>query len=268
VEGRDFGIESRFADGKPDRLPALAVDLVRRGVGLILVGSTPGALAAKQATTAIPILMVTTGDPVESGIVASLARPGGNVTGLTALGQELHAKRLELIKEAVPGVTRVAVLANPGSPYLRSFRAEQDRVAHALDLQLRVHEAREPAQLESAFAAMVTSRAEALLVLTDVMLIDQRRRIVDLAAKSRLPAVYSEREFVNAGGLMFYGASLADMYHRAAVFADRILKGAKPADLPIEQPTRLELIVNLKPTRALGFVFPPSLIARADHIVQ
>jgi putative tryptophan/tyrosine transport system substrate-binding protein len=268
VEGRDFAIEARFAEGKPERLPELAVQLVRNRVDVILAGSTPGALAAKKATSTIPIVMVTTGDPVEGGLVASLAQPGGNITGVTALGEVLSMKRLQLLKEAVPGVTRVAVLANPVSPYTRSFLRARDSAAQELRVRFQLVEAHDATKLERAFAAMVGERAGALMVLTDVMFISNRRRIVELAAKARLPAVYPEREFVGVGGLMFYGASLVDMYSRAAVYADRILKGGKPAELPVEQPTKLELTINLKTAKALGLTIPPSMLARADELIQ
>lgn len=268
VEGQGFTIEGRFADGKAERLAELAADLVRRKVDLILVGSTPGAAAARKATATIPIVMVTTGDPVAGGLVASLARPGGNVTGVTALGQILNAKRLELIKETLPGVTRVAVLLNPASPYTDPFLRERESTGRALGMQLRVHEARSPGELETAFPAIVAERPGALMVLTDIMFITSRRRIVELVARTRLPAVYPEREFVDAGGLMFYGASLASMYRHAATHVDRIAKGAKPADLPVEQPTVLELAINLKAAKAIGLVVPPSVLARADHVVE
>jgi putative ABC transport system substrate-binding protein len=268
VEGRTFAIETRFADGKLDRLPDLAMQLVRERVDILLVGSNPGGLAARKATSTIPIVLVTTGDPVAGGLVASLARPGGNLTGVTALGQALNTKRLELLKEAVPGITRVAVLTNPASPYTRTFLRQRESAARALGLQLPVLEAQEAGKLEQAFATMAGERAEALMVLADIMFIAQRRRIVELAARSRMPAVYGEREFVDAGGLMFYGASLVDMYNRAAVYTDRILKGAQPAALPVEQPTRLELVINLKTARTLGLTLPPSVLARADRVVE
>lgn len=268
VEGRDFTIEARFGDGGLDRLPRLAADLVRQRVDVILTGSTPGTQAAKGATRTIPIVMVTTGDPVAGGLVASLARPGGNVTGVTALGQALNLKRLEFIKEALPGVFRVAVLTNPLSPYTAPFLKDRGRASRALGLELPVLEASDPANLEKAFAAVGRDRAGALMVLADIMFITQRRRIVDLASRSRIPAVYGEREFVEAGGLMFYGASLADMYRDAASYAVRILKGARPADLPVGQPTKLELVINLKTANALGLTLPPSVLARADHVVQ
>ena len=235
---------------------------------MILTGSDLGALAAKTATATIPIVMVTTGDPVGAGIVTSLARPGGNVTGVTAIGQMLNAKRLELIKEAVPGVTRVAVLTNPRSTYTPPFLREKESMVRRLGLQLPVLEAADPGSFEKAFAALATDRAGALLVQTDAMFITHRRRIVELAAKSRVPAVYGDREFVDAGGLMFYGATLAHLYHDAASYTDRILKGARPADLPVEQPTKLELVINLKAAKALGLTIPPSVIGRADHLVE
>jgi putative ABC transport system substrate-binding protein len=268
VEDRDFTLEARFADGNPDRLPELAVELARRHVDLILAGSTQGALAAKKATSTIPIVMVTTGDPIEGRLVASLARPGGNLTGVTALGQVLSMKRLELLKEAVPGVSNVVVLANPTSPYTAPFLRGRDSAARTLGIHLRVLEARDPTTVEQAFAAMAKEHAGALMVLTDVMFINHRRRIVELAAKNRLPAVYGERQFVEVGGLMFYGASLADMYNRAAVYADKILKGTKPADLPIEQPTKLELVINMKTAKALGLTIPPTVLLQADHVIE
>ena len=268
IEGRTFTLETRFADGHLDRLPALVADLVRQRVDVILTGSSPGALAAKKATTTIPIVMVTTGDPVADGIVGSLARPGGNVTGVTALGQVLNTKRLELLKDAVPGVTRVGVLLNPASLYTVGFLKEKDGAARTLGLDLRVLEAREPRHLDKALSAVTTEGVGALMVQTNPMFIAQRQRIVELVARTRVPAVYGEREFVDAGGLMFYGASLAAMYRDAAAYADRILKGAKPADLPVEQPTRLELVINLKTAKALGLTIPPAVLARADHVVE
>jgi putative ABC transport system substrate-binding protein len=268
IEGQHFTIEARFAGGKPERLAGLAADLVRKRVDVILTGSNAGALAAKRATGTIPIVMVTTGDPVGGGIVASLGRPGGNVTGVTALGQVLNVKRLELIKEAVPGVTRVAALINPASPYTAPFLKEREGAARSLGLEVRVLEAPDPGSFEKAFAAMAIERAGALMVQTDAMFITHRRRIVELVARSRVPAVYGEREFVDAGGLMFYGASLADMYRDAAGYADKIFKGAKPGDLPVEQPTKFELVINLKTAKALGLTIPPSLLQRADQVVE
>ena len=267
-EGAGFVIEERFADGKPERLADLAADLVRQRVDLILVGSTPGALAVKKATTSIPVVMVTTGDPVQGGVVASLARPGGNITGVTALAHVLNAKRLELLKEALPGVSRVAILVNPASRSRMNGGVYGDATGRALGLALPVHEARDPGAIDRRLTAIAAERPGAVMVLTDVMFITERRRIVELLTRNRLAAVYPEREFVDAGGLMFYGASLVSLYQHAAVYADRILKGARPANLPVEQPTTLELIVNLKAARAIGLTLPPSVLARADRLIE
>jgi len=268
VEGRDFVIEARYADGNSKRLPELAAQLVGQRVDAIIVGSNPGTMAAKMATSTIPIVMVTTGDPVGGGLVASLAQPGGNVTGLTALGQALSAKRLELLKDAMPGVARVAVLTTPASPYTGPFLKERENLAQALGVRLQVVEVQDPTKFEQAFAEIARERAEALMVFTDAMFITYRKRIVELAARSRLPAVYPELEFVSAGGLMFYGASLVDLYQHAAMYADRILKGSKPADLPVEQPTKLKLVINRTTARTLGLAIPSSLLARADQVVE
>jgi putative ABC transport system substrate-binding protein len=264
MEGRNFTLVTRFADGRAARLPEIAAELVQQRVDLILVGSSPGTLAAKRATSTIPIVMVTTGDPVADGIVSSLARPGANVTGVTALGQALNTKRLELIKEAVPGASRVAVLLAPGELYTAPLVQETQRLA----FEVRLFEARDPESLEAAFAAMRTERMAALMVQANALYITHRKRIVELAAKSGIPAVYGERQFVDAGGLMFYGAGLRDMYSDAAIYADKILKGAKPGDLPIEQPTKLELIINAKAAKALGLAIPPAIMARADRVVE
>ncbi len=268
IDGQTFTVEDRFAEGKPERLPELVADLVRQRVDVILAGSVPGALAAKNATTTIPVVMVTTGDPVAGGLVVNLARPMGNLTGVTGLGQELSAKRLEVLKGAMPGLSRVAVLTNPASAYTGPFLKERERIARVLRVRLRVLEADSPDELRPAFATMASERAGALMVLTDIMFITNRRAIVDLAARYRLPTVYGEREYVNDGGLMSYGASLEDMYRRAAFYVDRILKGARPADLPIEQPTKFELVLNLKTAKALGLTIPPSLLQRADQVIE
>jgi putative ABC transport system substrate-binding protein len=268
VEGQHFVVEARFGDGKVDRLPALAHELVRADVALIVVGSNPGALAAKKASGRIPIVMVTTGDPVHAGLVRSLAHPGANVTGLTTLGQALTFKRLELLKETVPGISRVAVLANPNGPNTPAFVSERDDVARSLGLQLQMVSVRAAGELDRAFGEMDSAHASAVLVLSDVLFISERQRIVELAARHRMPAVFPEREFVDAGGLLFYGASFADMYARAALYVDRILKGARPAELPVEQPTKLELAVNLRSARVLGLTIPPSVLSRADDVLQ
>ena len=268
IENKNLIIERRYAELRKETARAVVAELIRVPVDVLVVSSTLTALAAKEVTSTVPIVVTVPGDPVATGLVTSLARPGGNVTGVTALGQVLNTKRLELIKEAVPGVTRVGVLINPASTYTPPFLRERDGAARALGLQLRLLEAHDPSDFEKAFATMATERVGALMVQTNAMSITHRKRIVDLVAKNRLPAVYGEREFVDAGGLMFYGASLADMYRDAAVYADKILKGAKPADLPVEQPTKLELIINLKTAKALGLTIPPSVLTRADHVVE
>jgi putative ABC transport system substrate-binding protein len=271
VEGRNLVIEYRDAEGKYDRFPALAAELVALKVDVIVTGSTPGALAAKQVTRTIPIVFSAAADPVTSGLVTSLARPGGNVTGLYVLAPELVGKSLAQLKQAVPGVGRVAVLWHPGA---YGERTERDMLkaaevaAQALGVRLQFVEARGPADFDRAFSDMTRARAGALAVLPSTMFNSERRRLADLAAKNRLPAVYPWREFVDAGGLMSYGASLADMIRRAATYVDKILKGAKPADLPVEQPTKFELVINLKAAKALGLTIPQSLLLRADEVIQ
>jgi putative ABC transport system substrate-binding protein len=273
VEGRNLVIESRSADGKLDRLPALAAELVALRVDVIVTaGGTPAALAAKQATRTVPIVFATAGDPVASGLVTSLARPGGNVTGLSMLGTaELVGKRLELLTQAVPGVTRVAVLRHPGFVSERADKVilkAADAAARALGVRLQVVEARGPAEFDRAFSDMTRARAGALAVSGSPMFANERRRLVDLAAKNRLPAVYESREDVDAGGLMSYGPNFADLFRRAATYVDKILKGTKPADLPVEQPTKFELVINRKTAKALGLTIPQSLLGRADEIIQ
>ncbi len=271
VEGRNLVIEYRDAEGKPERFPALAAELVALKVDVIVAPTTLAAVAAKQATRTRPIVFATAGDPVNSGLVTSLARPGSNVTGLSILAPELVGKRLELLTQAVPGVSRVAVLWQPGSMGERMDKdmlKEADGAAQALGVRLHFVEARGPADFDRAFSDMTRARAGALTVLGSTMFSNERRRLVDLAAKNRLPAVYTSREFVDAGGLMAYGPNLADMYRRAATYADRILKGAKPADLPVEQPTKFELVINLKAGKALGLTIPPSMLARADEVLE
>jgi ABC-type uncharacterized transport system substrate-binding protein len=271
VEGRNVMIEIRDAEGKLERLPALAAELVALKVDIILAASTPQAFAAKQATRTLPIVFAAADDAVGSGLVTSLARPGGNVTGLSFLAPELVGKRLEPLKQVVPGVTRVAVLWQPGG---LGERTEQDQLkeadvaAQALGVRVQFVEAKGPADIDRAFSDMTRARAGALTVLTGVMLFGERRRLVDLAAKNRLPAVYGWRDAVNAGGLMSYGADLADLFRRAATHVDKILKGAKPGDLPIEQPTKFELVINLKTAKALGLTIPPSLLLRADQVIE
>jgi putative ABC transport system substrate-binding protein len=268
IEGKNIVMEYRFSDGKPDRLPQLAAELVRLKVDVILTGATVGALAAKQATNTIPIVVVTTGDFVASGLVSSLARPGGNLTGLTALGQELSGKRLQLLKEAVPGISRVAVLSNPNNPDSRLSVNDVETAAPTVGVQPQVHEVGEPTGFDGAFQAMSQARVDGLMVLTDAMFLTYRKRIVELSAKSRLPTMYPISEFTNAGGLMFYGASFPAMYRRAAFYVDKILKGAKPADLPVEQPTKFDFVINLKAAKQIGLTIPQWMLMRADKVIK
>jgi putative ABC transport system substrate-binding protein len=268
VVNRDVTLERRFAEGKPELLARFAAELVRMKVDVIVAGSTPGAIAAKKATGAIPIVIVTTGDPVASGLVASLARPGRNITGVTALGQELAGKRLEVLKEMLAAVSRVAVLSNPANSDTALSLKGVEVAARLLGVELRVHEVRAETAFEHAFEAMTRERAGAVMVLPDPMFVSHRERIVALSAKSRLPAMHAHREYMDEGGLMFYGASLADMWHRAATYVDKILKGAKPADLPVEQPTKFELVINLKTAKQIGLTIPPNVLARADRVIR
>ena len=269
VEGRNVVIEYRSAEGKLERLPALAAELVALKVDVIVAPGTLAALAAKQATRTLPIVSVAI--PVTSGLVTSLARPGGNVTGLSFFSPELVGKCLEQLKLAVPAVSRVAALWQPGGqgePTEKDMLKAAEVAARALGVRLQFVEARGPENFDRAFSEMTRARAGALTVLPSNMFISERRRLVDLAAKNRLPAVYPWREFVDAGGLMSYGLNVADLFRRAATYVDKILKGAKPADLPVEQPTKFELVINLKTAKALGLTIPQSLLGRADEVMQ
>ena len=268
VEGQNITIEWRVSEGKYERLPDLVADLVRLKVDVIVAPATEAPLAAKQATRTIPIVMKSAGDPVGDGLVASLARPGGNVTGLSTLAPEIVGKQLELLKESVPRVSRLAVLWNPTNQTHSLVLGEVKVAARSLGVQLQTLEARGPDEFEGAFAAMTRERAGALLVLRDGMFLLHQRRITDLVAKSRLPTMFQLREHVDAGGLMAYGPSLRDAFRRAATYVDKILKGAKPADLPVEQPTRFELVINLKTAKALGLTIPPSVLIRADEVIR
>jgi putative ABC transport system substrate-binding protein len=272
VEGRNIVIESRDADGKPERLPVLAAELVALKVDVIVTGGgTPTALAAKQATRTLPIVFSSAADPVTDGLVTSLARPGGNVTGLSNLTPELVGKCLEQLKQAVPGVSRVAVLWQPDAASRHTGKDMQqgaEVAARALGVRLQFVTARGPADFDRAFSDMTRARAGALAVWGSSIFGSERRRLVDLAAKHRLPTVYPARDFADAGGLMTYGANLADLFRRAAVYVDKILKGTKPGDLPVELPTKFELIINLRTAKALGLTIPPSLLARADHVID
>jgi putative ABC transport system substrate-binding protein len=264
-EGEQIVFEFRSAHGQADRLAARAAELAALKVDVIVAAGTPAALAAKRATSTIPIVMANTADPVGMGLVASLAHPAGNVTGLTTLSAQLGVKRLELLREIVPGVSRVALLWDPVNP--AAVRPTQD-AARSLGIEIVLVEARTPDEIGRAFAAAMKQRAQALLVLPGPLIFAERMTVVDLAAKHRLPAVYAQREYVDAGGLAAYGSSLTEHFARAAHFVDRILKGAKPADLPIEQPTKFELVLNMRAAKALGLTLGPTLLLRADQVVE
>jgi len=269
IEGTNIAIEYRWAEGRAERLSDLAADLVRLKVDLILAGSTTGAMAAKKATSTIPIVIATASDPEALGLVASLARPGGNVTGLSfGVGLGSVSKQLELLREALPGVVRVAVLSNPASPAQPLFLREVKEAARSLGVHAQFHDARGPDDLDGLFAKMSRERAGAVLVITDPVFYRHRERLRDLAAKHRLPAMYGIRVYPEAGGLMSYGIDNRDNFRRSAAYVDKILKGAKPADLPVEQPTKFELIINLKTARALGLTIPASMLARADQVIE
>ena len=267
VPGQNVVIEYRFAEGKLERLPQLAQDLVRLKVDVIVTGSNPHVIAAKQATTTIPIVMVYVRDPVGTGLVASVSRPGGNVTGLSQdVGAEFPGKRLALLKEFVPKLSRVAVLATPG--IRQAALKEMEAPARTLGMTVVRLDARGPGDLEGVFAAMTRARSDALVVYGGPVQFNMRTQIAQLALRHRLPSISGIIEDVEAGGLMSYGASLSDQWRRAATYVDKILKGAKPGDLPVEQPTKFELVINLKTAKALGLTIPPSLLGQADHIIE
>ena len=268
VEGRNITIEHRSSEGKFDRLPDLAADLVRLQVDVIVTGGPPAPLVAKQATSTIPIVFAVSGDPVAEGLVASLARPGGNITGLASVSGDVVGKQLALLKEAAPKVSRVAVLQNPSNETHARILRQAEGAAQALGMQLHIVQARTPPEIDADFAAMRSRRVDGVLVLRDALFLAQRIRIATLAAKSRLPVMYGFRDQAEAGGLMAYGASVPHMYRHAATYVDKILKGAKPADLPVEQPTRFELVINAKTAKALGLTIPQSLLGRADEVIQ
>jgi ABC-type uncharacterized transport system substrate-binding protein len=268
VEGQNILIEGRFYGDRTERLPALAVELVRLKVDVIVAQGPPAPEAAQRATSTIPIVMTVHQDPVGSGLVASLARPGSNVTGLSVLSTELVGKRLQLLKEAVPGLFRVAVLRDPTHPNATLQLREAEVAARSLKVQLQVLEARAPGDFAGAFAAMTNGRAGGLITLGGLMFFVERTRIVELAAQSRLPAVYGAKENAEAGGLMAYGPNLRESYRRAATYVDKILKGAKPAELPVERPTKFELVINMKTAKALGLTIPQSVLERADQVIE
>ena len=270
VEGRNVVTEYRSADGKADRLPALAAELVALKVDVLVAAGQSAALAARQATKTIPIVLPTAEDPATNGLVASLARPGGNITGLALLSPELIGKSLEQLKEVVPWAGRVAVLWHPGAPERgeRDILKDAEFVARDLGIQLRVVKALGPDDFLRAFTVTKRVQADALTVLSSPLFVAERRRIADLAKKNRLPTAFASRAYVEAGGLVSYGPNLAEMLRRSATYVDKILKGAKPGDLPVEQPTTFELVVNLKTAKALGLTIPASMLSRADRVIE
>jgi putative ABC transport system substrate-binding protein len=271
IEGRNVVVDYRFADSNVDRLPDLAAELVRLRADVIVAGANAAVIAAKNATPTIPIVMFLAIDPVAAGLVASLAQPGRNVTGLTVTaGREIYGKQLQLLKDAFPRISRVAILVNQATPsYARALALQEiDIATQALGLQRTTIEIRDPAEFDNAFEAMTTAHLDAIFVPADSMFYQHRVRLAGLAAKTRLPAMWGLREYAEAGGLLAYATDLNDLARRAATFVDKILKGAKPADLPVEQPTKFEMIINVKTAKALGLTIPPSLLARADQVIQ
>jgi putative tryptophan/tyrosine transport system substrate-binding protein len=268
VEGKNIVIESRYAEGRLDRLTDLAAELVRLKVDVIVTGGPSPTRAAKEATVTIPIVMALDNDPVGSGFVASLARPGGNITGLATLSPEISGKQLELLKEIVPRLSRVAVVGTSSNPGNAQMLRETELAAGAFAVQLHYLDVGGPKDIETVFRAASKGRADAVLVLPNPVLLSRRAQLADLAAKNRLPAVYGQPEYVDAGGLMFYGASITEMFRRAATYVDKILKGAKPADLPVEQPKKFEMIINLKAAKQIGLTIPPNVLVRADRVIK
>ncbi len=268
VEGKNIVIEYRYAEGKLDRLSELAAELVRLKVDIIVSAGPPPTRSAKEATVTIPIVMGFDHDPVGSGFVASLARPGGNITGLSTLAPEISGKRLELLKEIVPRLSRVAVIgSSTSSGYAEALR-ETEIAAGALKVKLQYRDLLGPKDIETAFRAASKGRADGVLALSSVVLDSYRTQVVELAVKNRLPAIYDRSDFVEAGGLMSYGTSFTDLFRRAATYVDKILKGTKPADLPVEQPTKFEFVINLKTAKQIGLTIPPNVLARADRVIK
>jgi ABC-type uncharacterized transport system substrate-binding protein len=268
IEGRNLVIEYRSADGRAERFPDLATQLVGLKVDLIVTRGTPASLAAKSATAAIPVVMAAVAEPFGSDLVASLARPGGNVTGLSSFAAVLDAKRIELLREVVPGIARIAVFMNMGNPVQPATWKEIETAAQSIGIRPQLLDMRKVEDIVPAFDSARMQRADALVVEIDALMQASSQLIAEVAAKHRLPAIYASREFIEAGGLLAYGVSYPDLYRRAATYVDKILKGAKPADLPVEQPTKFELIVNLKTAKALGIEVPPMLLARADEVIE
>jgi putative ABC transport system substrate-binding protein len=267
VEGQTITIEARWADGRTDRLFQLAAELVRLPVDVLCAAGGPASRAAKRATSTIPIVFASVAFPDQAGLVASYARPGGNITGVAFIGPE-YGKRLELLKEAQPRLSRVALIYNPENPGSVLALQETQRWATALGVRLEPHKFRGPDDLEGVFGAIVGKRPDALMTTADALIVSSRARIADFAAKQRLLAMYPTKDFVDAGGLMFYGASIPEMYRQAAVYVGRILKGAKPGDLPVEQPMKFDMVINLRTAKALGLTIPQSLLLRADEVIK
>jgi putative tryptophan/tyrosine transport system substrate-binding protein len=268
IDGKNILIEYRYADGKEDRLPELATELVRLKVDAIFTAGTPALFALKQATKTIPIVFFSTSDPVGTGVVASLAHPGGNITGMSGLASDLWPKRLELLKEIFPKLSRVAMLWNKGNAGMALEAKATQEVAGPLGVALQDRGVKDPSELEGVFAVMTKDRPDAFLALMDPVLNSYRKSILDFLAKNRLPAIFENRDWVEAGGLISYGANYADAHRRAATYVDKILKGAKPADLPVEQPTKFELVINLKAAKQIGLTIPPNVLARADKVIK
>ena len=269
IEGRNLVIEYRSAEGRPERFPELAMELVRLNCDLIVTRGTPAAQAAKTATSTIPVVMAAIGEPFGMGVIASLARPGGNVTGLyRTAAPELGGKQLRLLKELVPGVSRVSVLLDSGDAYALLMMREIEKVAQSIGVHLHSVKTQRPEEFERAFEAALLDRVDAFMTVEGGQTLMARTRIVNFAAMSRLPAIYGLREFVDAGGLIAYGPNNADLFRRAAIYVDRILRGATPADLPVEQPTKFELVINLKTAKTLGLTIPPTLLFQADEVIR
>jgi putative tryptophan/tyrosine transport system substrate-binding protein len=267
-DGRNIVIAYRWAEGKYDRFPALIAELLAAKVDVIVTAGTPASLAVKQATSSVPLVMIAVGEPVATGLVASLARPGGNITGVTSISPEIEGKRLELLREVVPNLSHIAVLWNAGSPVQVIQERETRSAAEVLGMKMLSIGVRTLEEIEAAFAAIVKERPAALFVLADRLFLHHRSRIMDFATQQRLPGVHAYRELVEVGGLMSYGPSYADMHRRAATYVDKILKGAKPADLPVERPVKFVLVINLKAAKALGLEIPPTLVVRADEVIE
>jgi putative ABC transport system substrate-binding protein len=267
-EGRNIEIVFGWAEGKYERFPALIAEFIAANVDVIVTAGTPATLAVKKATSTVPLVMIAVGDPVGTGIVPSLARPGGNITGLSSIAPDLEGKRLELLREVVPHLARVAFFLNPANAFHTVSIRQALAAAQALNIKLQPHEVRKPEDLDAAFTSIVKEKPDGLLILADRIFLHNRQRMMDFATQQRLPSVNAYQELVEAGGLLSYGPSYEEMHRRAAGYVDKILKGTKPGDLPVEQPTKFTLIINLKAARALGLDVPPTLLARADEVIE